>query len=81
MYLADSATGSATEVSEPASASAGLHRLSPDGRHSAEIRDKATMIVTDLATGQERRFTFHEDDRPYLPFAHFFPSFRIGGPV
>ena len=66
LYLADPATGSAIEVLELASARERFSLLSPDGRRIAEIRDRTTLIVTDRATGQQREFTFHEDDRPYV---------------
>jgi hypothetical protein len=39
--------------------------LSPDGKHRVRV-DKDDLIVTDVASGQKRRFVFHEDDRRFI---------------
>jgi hypothetical protein len=65
LYLVDPATGKAElqgnvdarlEIDSP---------LSPDGKHRVRA-GKDELIVTDLERGEQRRFTFHEDDRRYV---------------
>jgi hypothetical protein len=64
-YLVDPATGKAElqvnvdarlEIDNP---------LSPDGKHRVRV-DKHDLIVTDTEPAEQRRFTFHEDDREYV---------------
>lgn len=41
-------------------------RLSPSGKRRVSCRRDEAVVVTDVASGAERLFALHEDDRPYF---------------
>jgi hypothetical protein len=65
LYLVDPATGT-LERQENVDARLEIDNLlSPDGKHRVRI-EKHELIVTEVETGKERRFVFHEDDRRFI---------------
>jgi hypothetical protein len=64
-YLADPATGK-LEHQKDIDAFYDLDNvLSPDGKHRVRVSEKE-LIVTDVASDEQRRFLFHEDDVPFV---------------
>jgi hypothetical protein len=71
VYLADPKTGRRTKAREAADILARLEGVSPDGRWQIQTFEDdegsgAEFLITELATGDEREFTFHEDDAPWV---------------
>jgi hypothetical protein len=65
LYLVDPATG---KVDLQANVDARLeidNPLSPEGKHRVRV-EKDRLFVTDLTSGQQRSFVFHEDDRRFV---------------
>jgi hypothetical protein len=66
VYLADPKTGKLTRSNEAADFDDDALITSPDGLHRAEIKQKESLVIVDLTTGEKRTFRFHEDDLPYV---------------
>lgn len=65
LYLADPATG-ALEHQKDADARYDLDNLlSPDGKHRVRVGEN-DLVVTDVGTGEQRQFVFHEDDLEFV---------------
>jgi hypothetical protein len=66
-YLADPATGkSAASQNPPVSSDELSGHLSSDGALVASLKGKESLLITEVKTGQKRRFTFHRDDRSFV---------------
>jgi hypothetical protein len=65
LYLADPAAGT-LERQETGDPRLDLdHPLSPDGKHRVHVGTDE-LVVTDVASGGQRRFVVHEDDRRFV---------------
>ena len=65
LYLADLATGT-LEHQKGVDARYDLDNLlSPDGKHRVRVGEN-DLIVTDVASGEQRQFVFHEDDLEFI---------------
>jgi hypothetical protein len=65
LYLADPATGK-LERQENVDARLEIDNpLSPDGKRRVRV-GKDELVVTDVGSGKQRRFVFHEDDRRFV---------------
>lgn len=65
LYLADPTTGKLERQAQVDARSEIDDLLSPDGKHRARV-GKDDLIVTDMESGSQRRFIFHEDDRRFI---------------
>ncbi len=65
LYLADPATGK-LERQETIDARLDIDNpLSPDGKRRVQV-GKDELVVTDVGSGKQRRFVFHENDRRFI---------------